>query len=329
MVQKPWSWRIKLQKVLNNSMSGLLKLTVILGICTSLFIACDKEEAQIPSYINVDHFDLVTGTAEGSNSHKISVVWITVGTKLIGPFDLPCTVPILQKGVQEITLKAGVRMNGIAALRMIYPPYDVNSAGSDVLNENNEVISTVNLVPDSVIHINARAKYNDNVSFLNIEAFEGIGLTMDTLELKDTTRTPPVYTADLGIISDSTLVFEGEKSGKFHLNQETDEFVLRTVTTYDIPETFGATFIELNYKNEDIITVGYVLKGEFGEIIQSALTLNPSEDWNKVYVSINPLEYILKNDLDIDSFYIYIRGVLSDDKEEADIYLDNIKLITE
>ncbi len=311
-------------------MRHLLKLPILFIFCSfTLFSSCDKEEAKIPSYLKVDHFDLVTSEGEGSNDHRISVVWITVGEELIGPFELPCTVPILQEGIQKITLKAGVRVNGIAATRIIYPPFNINSKGSDVLNEDGEIITEVNLVKDSIVTVTARAKYNDNVKFLNIEDFEGVGNTMDTIQLTDTTKTPPIYTADFERIEDSTLVFEGKRTGYVQLTEETHEFVLKTVQDYPIPNSFGKTFIELNYKNEEPISVGYVLNGEFGSIIRNKLILNPTTEWNKVYVSISPTEDILSNDIQAESFYIYIRGELSDDNTTADIFLDNIKLISE
>ncbi len=312
-------------------MGRYFNLSFYIGICSSLLLltACNKEEAKIPSYLNVDHFDLITESGQGTNSHKITVVWITIGTDLIGPFELPCTVPILKEGPQEIILKAGVRINGIAATRIIYPPFDVNSNGSEVLNSESEIITTVNLVRDSVVTVNGRAKYHDAVDFLNIEDFEGIGLTMDTIELSDSTKNPPVYTADIQTVTDSSLVFEGGESGYIQLTEEKSEFVLKTVLDYSIPETFGRTFIELNYKNEEYITIGYVLKGQFGSIIRDKLILNPTDKWNKVYVSISPLEDKLSNNIDADSFYIFIRGALSEDRSDANIYLDNIKLISE
>ncbi len=329
MVPELWNWLTKLLKVLNKIMKQIVKLPYLISICSILlFNSCGKEEAQIPSYLNIDHFDLVTTEGQGSDSHKISVVWITVGPDLIGPFELPCTVPILKEGVQEITLKAGIRINGIAATRMIYPPFNIDSQGSDVLNSDNEIITEVNLVRDSIVTLNGRAKYHDEVAFLNIEDFEGIGTTMDTVQLSDSTKTPPIYTADFQKVKDSTLVFEGESSGYIGLTEEKHEFILKNVLDFPIPTTFGSTFIELNYKNEAPITVGYVLKGEFGSIIRNKLILTPTDEWNKVYVSISPLEDISSNNIDAESFYIYVRGVLTDDLTTADIYLDNIKLIS-
>jgi hypothetical protein len=311
-------------------MTRISSLIFSLSIAALFSLAsCDKDEAQIPSYLNIESIDLETTANQGTDDHKISVVWITVGGDLIGPFELPCTIPILKEGEHEIVLKAGVRINGIAATRMIYPPFDEGSSGIEVLNSDNETISTITLIKDSVVSVHGIARYHDDVKFLEMENFEGAGLALDTIQLKDTSLTSPVYTANLTVTNEPSEVFEGQKAGYAHLTEDLNEVIIRTVSKFPIPESTGRTFVELNYKNTDYISVGYALTGNFGTIVRNKLFLKPTEEWNKVYVSISPLEDALSNNIDAENFYVFIRGALSDGETEADIYIDNLKVISE
>ena len=93
-----------------------------------LFSGCDKEE-QIPSYIYISEFVLYTkNTNFGSNSHDFVDAWVYANNKLIGVFELPATIPILESGSKQLTIIAGIRKNGLYYEREAYPflkPYDI------------------------------------------------------------------------------------------------------------------------------------------------------------------------------------------------------------
>jgi hypothetical protein len=80
----------------------------------------------------------------------------------------------------------------------------------------------------------------------------------------------------------------------------------------------------MNYKNNHNLTVGLIMVHSGQTIQQPILVLNPSEEWNKIYINLTPtLAYFF----DASDFRVFIGLLRSPDTETATIYLDNLKLI--
>ncbi|MDQ3048944.1 MAG: hypothetical protein M3R27_15445, partial [Bacteroidota bacterium] len=87
---------------------------------------------QIPAYIRVEKFILTTDNfSQGSNSHKITDVWVYVDEILVGCFELPVTIPVLYEGSHQVKLRAGIKVNGISASRAPYPFYTIHEQTVD------------------------------------------------------------------------------------------------------------------------------------------------------------------------------------------------------
>ena len=87
-----------------------------------ILISCNKEE-EIPSYIGINDFNLTSNSSFGENTENITDVWIYIDENLQGVYEIPVTFPVLNKGLQNIRIKAGVKANGIASTRIQYPFY--------------------------------------------------------------------------------------------------------------------------------------------------------------------------------------------------------------
>ena len=61
------------------------KCIILLFISICLF-SCDKNEniQEIPSYLSVSNIDLVTNSNQGSNTHKITDIWLYVNDQFKG-----------------------------------------------------------------------------------------------------------------------------------------------------------------------------------------------------------------------------------------------------
>ena len=77
--------------------------------------ACDiiNPSEQTPSFIAVDTLKLKTnGFEQGSKKHAITDCWVYVNNKLIGVFEVPFKVPVLESGMQEIQIEPGIKNSG-------------------------------------------------------------------------------------------------------------------------------------------------------------------------------------------------------------------------
>jgi hypothetical protein len=264
-----------------------------LGSC-SLF---DKDEP-IPAYIHIDSISLNTDfQAQGTAKHKITDAWVYIDDQLIGAFELPVTLPVLFEGTHEIKVRAGVKMNGIAATRVIYPFY-------------NFYISNINLVAAQVTTVQPNVGYFSGTIFEELEAFESAGHIFIDTSATDTTlqiiQNPP-----------DTNVFEGFKSGASFLDSTHLVFQMRS-PVYPLQADGQAKFIELHYKTNNAFTVGYI----FDNINYTVVGVNASPGkWNKIYINLT--DQVLTSG----NYQIYIAAIKTPDLQNTFLYLDNFKFI--
>ena len=82
----------------------------------------DPEEA-VPSVIYIDELSLNVNPGEGTDSHKITEVWVYTNGQMLGAFDLPARIPVLNQGNTDVLMFAGIKNNGISSTRIRYPFY--------------------------------------------------------------------------------------------------------------------------------------------------------------------------------------------------------------
>jgi hypothetical protein len=278
-------------------------LAVLLSGCDN-----DKDSVLVPSYVTIDQFSITTDYGQGTASHKISDAWVYVDETLIGAFELPARVPILTEGNQNITIRPGIKINGIASTRAIYP-YLL------------PVTRQVRLVKDSAVSLSPiNTRYRTNVTFPWLEGFELSGLTMDTTSKS---------TVALQRTSDPALVFSmpGESnsfSGLIQLTSDTSIFEVVTRETYEFPAAGSEVFLEMNFKTTNSIVVGVFYKTNGMQVQRPLLVLNKSDEWNKIYVNLTVPKYDTPGATE---FRIFIGAQTDQGNEQATILLDNLKLV--
>jgi len=288
--------------------SAFLLLKVFLIVV--LLSGCDNNDDSIlvPSYITIDQFSLTTDYGQGTASHKITDAWVYVDETLIGAFELPARVPILSEGNQNITIRPGIKINGISNTRAIYPYLF-------------PVTREVRLVKDSAISLSpVSTRYRTNVTFPWLEGFELTGLTMDTTSKS---------TVPLQRTSDPSLIFSipGESnsfSGLIQLPSDTSIFEVVTRETYDFPAPGSEVFLEMNFKTDNSIVVGVFYKTNGIQVQRPLLVLNESAEWNKIYVNLTVPKYDTPGATD---FRIFIGAQTDEGKDQATILIDNLKLV--
>lgn len=288
-------------------MTKIYKVLFPIGVFATLMISsCElyNPAEPIPAYIHIQKIDLNTTYAdEGSNSSKISDAWVYIDDQLMGCFELPVTFPVIAEGVHAIKIKAGIKVNGIAANRAPYPFYS-----------NYE--QTINLKVGTTTTLSPTVYYLSSTTFAYKEDFEGGGVTIARTANSDTT---------LQILtSPDPNVFEGLKSGITYLDVTRTKFEFSTVANYDLPKAGASVFLEFNYKCNYPFTISIIAYGTATAYQYSVLHLNPSSSWNKVYVHLTPAVSGAYTAVD----YKIVWGTVNNTSQDSvAVLLDNIKLV--
>jgi hypothetical protein len=268
-----------------------------------LISGCDPEE-KIPAYIAIDSIQLITTPSQGTNSNKIKDAWVYIDNDLLGVYELPAKFPVLSEGNHVITIGAGVLQNGISATRIRYPFFTSYETNAE-------------LVPGSTVNLSsASVGYFPGITFSWIEDFEvSTNYSFDSTALT-------LASFDHANTEDP---FEGNFSGKFELTTAHPLFDGQCTRTDIDFNSFSDVWLELNYKAEQPFDVGVIVNTLTASHREYALTVNTSDDWNKIYINLSSI--IGSNVLNATSFQVYIHSELAEGLSESRIYLDNFKLI--
>lgn len=299
--------------------SRLLPFLVVALFATFSFSSCNRFEGsqEIPSYIYVDKFLLTTNYAiEGSASHNITDVWVYVDDDLRGCYELPATVPLLDRGKHKISLYPGIKLNGISKTRVVYPFYKPYIVEDFELEEKR-----VDTLHPSVTYYSADE--GSTITFRYIEDFERT-VSLENDEESDTTiiRTER---DDAGNWNDafnnshySGYVWLGETPE----GDTIDYFCLLSEEYKDLPNQGNNVMLEIDYKCDEVFQVGLQYKIS-GVVKYPLYNVNPSQTWNKIYLNLGPRITELQ---EAEWFKFYITGSTAPGSE-SEFYFDNIKLI--
>src|SRR5947209_9560937 len=102
---------------------GWLPVIMILGIL--FFTTCKPKEnlSGVPAYVRIQNVSVVVKPGQGDAFQNISECWVDESGQLLGAYEYPVSVPVLDGGKQSISISAGVHENGGAATRNYYPFY--------------------------------------------------------------------------------------------------------------------------------------------------------------------------------------------------------------
>ncbi len=282
------------------------------------FSACQlfEQEAEVPSYIYIKHIDLATDyPSQGSASHEITDAWIYMDDNPVGVFPLPCRVPILAEGAHKITVYAGVKADGIASRRRMYPYYkpfiissfELRRGKVDTLNGANQPV--VEYYPTTSINI---WKGGD---------FEDPGVVFGDDPASDTTMERTLVPQE---------VFEGNGSGIITLSATQSHFKATTAEDFRFPTDGRPVYMELNYRTNNTLKVGLTATNPGGTVHLDNTNIRPSFDesgnpvWKKIYVDLSEL---VNYSFSATSFEVYFRMTKDEGVTVPIAYIDNVKLV--
>jgi hypothetical protein len=257
----------------------------------TLLTSCAKEPP-IPSYIHIPAINVATDYAtQGSATSNISDAWVYINDQLLGVYTLPATFPVQNTGPTDITIVAGIKLNGIAATRAAYPLY------------NDTVVRQVDLEETKTDTIQATVRYFSSVVFPLKEDFETGNSFIKMDKVSGSEALEGTYSGKIEVDSGITQAVSGER--------------------YQLPPNASAVFLELDYKNDHIFGIGMNLYKDGVMASFTKVALSPKTDWNKVYVNLTP--EVTQNQAD--EYEIVFTVNTSNETVDPSIYLDNIKLV--
>lgn len=293
-------------------MTKIYKVLFPIGLFALLFLSsCElyNPAEPIPAFIHIQKIDLVRNLSgfvsagdEGTLSNKISDAWVYIDDQLVGCYELPATFPVIGTGSHKVKISAGIKVNGISASRGQYPFFT-------------KYTQIVDLKQGETTTLSPTISYSSSTNFYFMQDFETVGSTIDT--------TPSSLT-NLAIISDAN-VFEGSKSLKGYIVDPYNFFECATIPNCTLPKMGAPVFLEFNYKCNHQITVSMIAYGSSTQEQFLVLNLNPSTNWNKIYIYLTPTV----SGANTANYYKVLWGMINNtgQTDSAYVYLDNIKLI--
>lgn len=258
---------------------------------------------QIPTYVRIDSFAFSGDPAvTGSNSNKITNVYVYFDNTPVGVFELPASFPVIMDKPGKLTVLPGVDFDGLSGYQVIYPLYQGDTM-------------TISPSPASEQRMDANTFYVQGVGLQSNDEFEqGVGFSNTFVKVSgDTTL---VNTAD------PSQVFEGHGSGLFAFGPSDSATVIsRNGISLAINKN---TYIELNYRSNVPLWVGMsVHKADGSDFSQYIVGLNPRSEWGKIYIGAD--DFIGPNQGT--DYKIILHAECPANVTNGYVNIDNIKLI--
>lgn len=270
----------------------------------SLFSSCSllpPEEAYF-GYLKIPAVSLNSSKVSGFPSHNIRDVWVYGDEQALGVYNLPSQIPVLSTGVPTtFRVRGGIKQNGNNATSIEYPFY-------------NDVVFSQKIAEDETHTKSMIFSYKDEAIFDLVEDFEGGNLFMSDVDGDANTT--------LGRIAGVSPY--GNYCGSIHLTKVNDAIEVSHFTSFpNSKNKKGAVYLEFDYKCDEKIFVGSILEKSGVLIKEYKVLVTESSSWKKFYLDLT--NEISKSD--VISYKVVFSAALVSGNSEANIYLDNIKLI--
>ena len=270
------------------------RITYKIFIFLFIFISCKKDD-KIPSYLKVNNVNLNYNQNFGSITENITDVWVYIEDNLQGIYEIPVEFPVLEEGIKNIRVKAGIKANGIASTRIQYPFYS-------------SFLDTIDLLKDETIEIFPTFSYNDAFDAI-IEDFENSGTTVDST-----------------ISSEIDFTIVNEDENKYAFAEIVSPLINFEIATQDLtlPQQGAPVYLELDYKSSTEFLVGMYINYPQDVVKSELVWVTSKQDWNKIYIN---LTQTVSESIGAQSFKVFFNMRRNDPSSNEEISLDNIKVL--
>jgi hypothetical protein len=219
----------------------------------------------IPALIKIDTVMVrVTNFDQGSASHMMSNVWLSVNGKNLGVYEMPALIPSLETGKQWVYIRPGIKLNGISASRVAYPFYEPYELRELVLE------------PGVATLVTPTTTYKKECKFPWMEDFEDAGVSFNYASYSDTT-----------FRNQSDTVKEGRFSGAIYLDKTNKFFEASSSTDFELPNTGTMILLEFDYMSNTSVEAGVYVIEDLAAVWSSLVMIRPSATWKRIYLDIH------------------------------------------
>jgi hypothetical protein len=276
----------------------------LLMIFIFFFSSCEiiNPSEPIPGYIKIDKFNITPTPSLGTDSSKITNVFVYKDAEFQGGYPLPAQFPVIGTGEHTFLFYSGITENGISNTRTTYPffnPYE----------------QTINLEAGKIVTVNPEIKYYPGTVAAWLESFENVNISL--------VKGPGTGIGMSKLSAGDTNNYEGI-SGIVQLNASEDYFQVVTDTSYLLPKDQTPIFLEMNYKCNNPFSLGLIAISSTANTPVPVITINTKPAWNKIYIE---LASVVKQYPDAYYFKVYIEAYKNSGVGVANFYFDNFKLL--
>ncbi len=289
-----------------------LKYYVIFTII--LLFSCDREKEIVPAYVHIKSFTLnTTLVTQGNNSSNIIGASVFANGNPLGIYELPVTIPVLEKGTVEISLQPIIKENGSAQNNFYYRPY----------SEYSTTLQLEDLKIDTIAPITT---YRNNLTMAWIEDFEDQASSLEKTQVSNTNDS-------LLIIPTNTAGVDApfgnsNYTGYISLAPSNSEtyFELSSLSDYLVPKYGADVYLEMDIKSNANLQVGIYADNGVSIIPSDVLLIYGNNTWKKMYINLKSETSDLSSNTKIKP-YFFIHKSAEDSLFQPKIYIDNLKLL--
>lgn len=278
-------------------------------LCLAVLSGCEiiNPEEKTPAFIYIEEFELrATNPGQhGAVTSNITDAWVFVDDDIVGTFELPASIPILESGKHKLEIYPGLKRNGIASTRGLNPLY------TSYQNDTNFL-----LFADSTVVVSPWCVYEPTNTYVWMEDFEDVGITLTDQGVSQLTRIDnafgePEY---------------GNRVARYEIN-ETDTLFRAITERYVMPRGLTETTIEVDYACTGSWFVAMRSFNNEGIAYQELPLLeirSTSLEWNKIYIDLT--ELITQEVSAVDHAFVFT-AILRPGETRDEYLFDNLKLI--
>lgn len=264
-------------------------------------VSCNKSKLAAPSTFFIRPTAITvspTSTIQGSGSHKITDLWYYTDGLFKGAYPLGSQWPVTE-GSATIKVFAGIKNNGISETRQPYEFYEPVEIDTSV-------------APSTIVSRSFAFKYKSAAVFHYTESFSS-----QTTGLK-TSAGSDIY--KFQVLNNASDQLDG---GYMYFSLEEDSLngFFESVSQFSLPANGAPVYLELNYKCDQPFEVGVCNGSDY----RSAVTINKSADWNKIYVQLSAGVSAAPV---YTKYGICIRATRPAGSPKAEFFIDNLKLVS-
>lgn len=258
----------------------------------------------VPTYVHIDSFSFSGDpSVTGSNSHKITNVYVYFNNAPVGVFDLPVTFPVIANAPGTLTVLPGIYFDGLTGYISIYQLYQGKEMHLDPQ-------------PGGQVNFTPATQYHSTVTLQSNEEFEGPGADNSFMKLSGDTGIHNTYT--------SSEVFEGTGSGLIRLMPGKDSATQISRLGRAL-STGKSNYLELDYKGNMPLVIGMSVTLNSGAAYSAYfIGLKPRDEWGKIYIGLDEFIGIYQGY----DYRIMLHTTKPAGVSDGFLYLDNVKVVS-